>query len=219
MKGVTHMKKKRFEDYKRKREMYDEEFYLFFADEADQFWDLYEKHEKDGISYELMEMRVNYSATKLRELVKTIESFLDEPSRFLGRKPYPNQWFLMEKVYMPNEFIEGCYRLSLAGNRLFCFAILLYQHGLPCIVPGENLLFFAGKHLKNKGQRERVCKELREFKIKLKNGEVIKCFDLIEDRNGSIIYSFSEDALRYIDFFMRCSWLLSGLSPSPEGIC
>ena len=211
------MKKIKFEEYKRKREMYDEEFCLFFGEEADEIWDLYEMHEKDGISYELMEMRVNYSATKLRELVKSIDSFLDEPSKFLGRKPYPNEWLMMRSVYMPNEFIEGSYHLSLAGHRFFMLAILLYQRGLPCIVPRENLLVCAGGHLKNKSRRERLCNELRGFKIILKKGIVIKCFDLIEDKRGSLVYVFSEDALRYINLFLSRLMFLRELNQYPEG--
>lgn len=186
-------KQENLEKYEENRDLFEQ----FFGENATTYWEIYKYHYVDKISYDRIGKCYHYSATTVRNIIHRIEEFLDNPEAAIAELDYPIE-ALDGDIWMPKEFINGFYSLSICANKIFCEAIYLYQHGMIQKIHKSHILFCAAQYRDSK-RRATLCDELRDFQIVLRDGRCIKIFESIEDDRGALRFEFSQEALNYID--------------------
>lgn len=174
-----------------------EVFNMYFKGDAKVYAAVYRDYCIDNMSYEKIGMIYKYAKSTVRNIIQRIEEFLISPEEKLMELDYSVEE-LAGDIWMPNEFICGCYILSLNVKKVFIEAIYLYQNGMREIIPRSHILSYSTQY-KNSERRTALCNELRKFKIMIRNGEGIKVFDSIEDEKGRFRFRFTEECLNYID--------------------
>lgn len=188
------MKRERyFEKYEENIEL----FNSYFKENAKIYWDIYKEHYLGNISCYNVGRIYSYSESSVRNILRRVEMFLDLPGEKVRELDYPIVE-LAGNIWMPKEFIHAFYSLSLNANKIFREAIFLYQNGMGEMIPRSHILFYSTQY-KNVNRRTVLCDELRELKITLRNGTIIKVFDYIEDIKGTLRFKFTEESLSYID--------------------
>ena len=186
-------------NYIKEYEKYSGLFKKHFGENADIYWKMYLNYHVDHISYDKLGILHNISKTTVRNILKRIESFLQDPWKIMREVDYSIK-LLDGNIYMPNEFILGYRGLSFDADQVFHEAIYLYQHGMYQKIPRSHVLWYSTQY-KNVDRRTALIEELRNCSIFLRSGESVKIFDKIEDEKGAIRFEFTKECLEYITPF------------------
>lgn len=174
-----------------------EDFKEFFGKDAELYWKIWELHNIEKISYDILAHHYHYAKTTIKNFNDRVEEFLDNP-----RKRESENDILLEEltgsIMYPNEFICGANKLSLNAHKIFVEAIYLYQYGMELKIPRNHIMTFSTQY-KNIERRRELFEELRVLQITVGTGEVIKAFTQIDDEKGTMKFEFTEDCLDYID--------------------
>lgn len=182
-------------------------FDAYFGENAAGYWEIFKKYEyEENMSYEKLAILYHYSATKIRNIVHQVKQFLDEPLNKLAQKDYSISALHDKECRMPNLFIRGYYSLPLTEGKLFNEAVCLYQNLFPLWIPRSHIMA-CGRQYANLDRREKLCKNLRKFKIYTEEG-VIKIFDKFDRDKDGIVFAFTEQALDYIDIYRYMTRLM-----------
>lgn len=188
----------KYEDYLCMYECYKTEFESYFKCNSEFYWNVFSLKFEHNYTYRSISIKMYSSETVVKEVVKKVVDFFDNIYDKLSELEYS-----FDRVYMPNQFINGgLTKLSANATHIFYYAVGLYQKTLfdKMMIPRTRLINL-NKNYKNKPYRNEVLNELRNLNIIEKNGNSISLFRLIEDRKGSIVFSFTEDCLDYINMW------------------
>lgn len=184
------------QNYIIKYEKNKEDFKEFFGKDAELYWKIWELHNIENISYDILARHYHYAKSTIKNFNDRVEQFLDNP-----RKREVDNDILLEEltgsIMYPNQFVFGTNKLSLNAHKIFLEAIYLYQYGMELIIPRNHIMSFSTQY-KNIERRRELFEELKELQITVGTGEVIKAFAQIVDEKGTMKFEFTEDCLDYI---------------------
>ena len=185
------------QNYVQKYEHYKEDFKKYFDKKAEMYWKIYTLHYVEDVSYGKLAVFYDSAPNTIKNIVSRVEEFLDNPEGKMKEMGYSYN-DLEGYIYIPNEFVFGCYSLSTNANNIFTEAIFLYQNNMGNIIPRERILSYSTQY-KNRRRRQGIFEELNGLQIKIKSGTYIKIFENIEDVEGAMHFEFTEECQKYID--------------------
>ena len=114
-------------------------FDIFFGDNANVYWKIWELHNVNKISYDKLAFQYGYVKSSIKNICDRVERFLDNP-----RMREENTISLEElagSIMYPNKFIHGygANTLSLNAHKIFLETIYLYQYGLMLEIPRDHI--------------------------------------------------------------------------------
>lgn len=192
------------DSYLENYEMYHDLFRLYFKDKAEPYWKIYKLHYIDEVSYAKLALLYHCSASTVRNIIKRVEEFLDNPAKTFALKD-DCDYTLHRRYILPDEFAQGIHcgnadAHGLAVEKVFAEAICLYQNNAGKQIPRKHVMSF-GAQYKNVARRAELINELRKFRILTTDGNDVKIFEYVEDQKGAIRFAFTDEALEYVDCY------------------
>ena len=179
----------KFEEYEKKLELYEAEFYRFFGEDADDYQLFWRLHRFEKEKYESIVMKHPTTKSTLSRIIQRVEKFLEDPMKAIYFKCLTMEDFKLP-LLKPNNIINAKFQTTIEVQKFLQIAMYLHQYDLNRTIPRTILLEINAKY-RRIPERGILLNQLQNQKMFIKVKEIFREVQVFSAEFGCVAESCS----------------------------